>query len=53
MINVVSAPPGFSRETGIQTQEPLITITRFPGVSLQSLEHLSISVGVPRIEQGL
>ena len=28
-------------ETGIRTPEPLWTVTRFPGVPLQPLEHLS------------
>ena len=30
-----------SGETGIRTPETLLTFTRFPGVPLQPLEHLS------------
>ena len=29
----------------IRTYEPLLTVTRFPGVPLQPLEHLSLLVG--------
>ena len=32
-------------ETGIRTPETLLEFTRFPGVPLQPLEHLSIAVG--------
>ena len=31
----------FCGETGIRTRETLLTFTRFPGVPLQPLEHLS------------
>ena len=31
-------------ERGIRTPEALLTLTRFPGVPLQPLEHLSITV---------
>ena len=31
-------------ERGIRTPEPLLTVTRFPGVPLQPLEHLSLAV---------
>ena len=31
----------FCGETGIRTLEPLWTVTRFPDVPLQPLEHLS------------
>ena len=30
-----------SGETGIRTREPVLPVTRFPGVPLQPLEHLS------------
>ena len=32
----------FRGERGIRTPEPLWTVTRFPGVPLQPLEHLSL-----------
>ena len=32
----------FRGERGIRTPEPLLTVTRFPGVPLQPLEHLSL-----------
>ncbi len=32
----------FCGENGIRTREPLLTVTRFPGVPLQPLEHLSL-----------
>ena len=35
--------PSSCGETGIRTPEPLWTVTRFPGVPLQPLEHLSKS----------
>ena len=31
-------------ETGIRTPDTLLTYTRFPGVPLQPLEHLSITI---------
>ena len=35
----------FCGERGIRTPETLLEFTRFPGVPLQPLEHLSFSVG--------
>ena len=32
----------FGGESEIRTREPLLTVTRFPGVPLQPLEHLSL-----------
>ena len=34
----------FSGERGIRTPETLLTFTRFPGVPLQPLEHLSLAM---------
>ena len=36
-----------SGERGIRTPETLLTFTRFPGVPLQPLEHLSLAWGIP------
>ena len=35
--------PHFRGETGIRTRDTLLTYTRFPGVPLQPLEHLSLA----------
>ena len=44
IMNLVVLIPVFSGETGIRTPEPLLTVTRFPGVPLQPLEHLSLQL---------
>ena len=38
------SPNEFRGKRGIRTPESLLTITRFPGVPLQPLEHLSFGV---------
>ena len=41
----------WSGESEIRTREPLLTVTRFPGVPLQPLEHLSKRFSLLRLQR--